>query len=1138
MILNYLKDKFEIRTLTNDSFSRINKTNDNFNIYAIASDFINNNRSIFVVLPNLFSAQKYYDNLLNLLPDEDVLFYPADEMVVSNFMIASSDFKYERINTIAEILNNTPKVIVTNLTGILRFNVPINYWRNSIINISVKDEIDRKDLVSRLISLGYEKTYTVYKTGEFSIRGSIIDIFPLNSTNPIRLDFFGDEVDEIKEFDVETQLSINKINNTKIIPVTEFFYTDQMMDEITASLELEINKTTNEEYKTSLNNDLLNLKQRNKLDTLNQYMCKFYKVQSIIEMIDAKKYIVDIDKMKAIHLKNIDDISEYLHNQSIENFILNDYFLDLNIIPDDSFYIDGVVTHDSTFSINAKDIPPYNGNFRTLLKDINNLIGSVEIIIVMEDLNRLKRLKEFLLENNIIYQTINTVEQIDKRYVNLVIRQFALELDSQFLGTYIVTENTIYSSSFEKKKIKYKSIFSNATKINNHDELKIGDFVVHYDFGIGKYIGIKAMKMSDNLKDYLEIQYAKTDVLYIPIENIDRISKYNVHDGREPNLTLIGSSQWTKTKKKVLEKVKDISEKLIKLYAQRSSAEGFIYQEDSPEQLEFENEFMYEETIDQLKAIEAVKSDMESTKPMDRLICGDVGFGKTEVALRASFKAVMNGKQVAYLAPTTLLSRQHFYTFQKRVQSYGMKVELLNRFVTTKQAKIILEQLKSGYIDIIIGTHRLLSKDIVFKDLGLLITDEEQRFGVMHKERIKEMKVNVDSLTLTATPIPRTLQMSIMGIKDLSTIETPPKNRYPVQTYVTPRNDSITKEAIEREIIRGGQVFYMYNYTEDIIDVASYLQKLVPEARVKFAHGKMNKNELEDIISEFIDHQFDVLVCTTIIETGIDIPDTNTLLIHDADRLGLSQLYQLRGRVGRSDRIAYAYLMYEPRKVLTENAMKRLESIQEFTQLGSGYKIAMKDLAIRGAGDVLGQEQSGFMDSIGIELYMRILNDTLTELKGEKVDNEPKNNYTQVYSNRTINDEYINNEDIKIEIHKKIRTITSINNLIGLQLELEDRFGKFDDELLMYMYEKLFFNLCQILDIYQIIDLKNEKKLCISKEKTQTLNGEYILKQAYEKYKSISIRYASNEFHISIDLTKYKQNSWLIDTCTFLDKIV
>ena len=569
-------------------------------------------------------------------------------------------------------------------------------------------------------------------------------------------------------------------------------------------------------------------------------------------------------------------------------------------------------------------------------------------------------------------------------------------------------------------------------KIYNKEELNPGDYVVHQDYGIGKYLGIRTRELRNTLNDYLCVEYADASTLYIPVENIYVLEKYIGSKDKLPKLNSLNSKEWQKKKERIKEKTKDIAKKLIKVQAERESRVGFVYKSDSLEQIEFENDFMYKETPDQKKAIEEVKKDMESSHPLDRLICGDVGFGKTEVAMRAAFKAVDNGKQVAYLAPTTVLTRQHYLTFKERFEKYGVRVELLNRFVPVSLQKNIIAGLKKGYVDIVIGTHRILSNDIVFKDLGLLIIDEEQRFGVEHKEKIKSIKSMVDVLTLTATPIPRTLQMALSGLRDLSLIETAPNNRLPIQTYVLESNDSVIREAIHREMGRCGQVFYLLNRISELDHIRSKVHKLVPKAKIGLIHGRMDKDEIEDELVHFLDKEYDVLICTTIIETGIDIPNANTLIIERADTLGLSQLYQIRGRVGRSDRISYAYLMYDKSKVITQNATKRLEAIKEFTELGSGYKIAMRDLAIRGSGDILGSEQSGYIDAIGMDLYMKLLNEAIHEEKG-LLKEEPHIRKYQVSISRHVEENYVGDDAIRIDIHQSISKIKSrdqINDLI------------------------------------------------------------------------------------------------------------
>ena len=678
----------------------------------------------------------------------------------------------------------------------------------------------------------------------------------------------------------------------------------------------------------------------------------------------------------------------------------------------------------------------------------------------------------FTDENNIINDKINII--IKKMNQGFIYDKYA-----------IITENDIYGS---KSEIKYKNKFRLGTKIRNLNKLDVGDYVVHEAHGIGKYCGLKTLTKNGFKKDYLMVSYKDDDKLYIPVEKIAFISKYSAKDGIVPKLNKLGGTEWQRTKLKARKRIQDMAGELLKLYAIRETTKGFAFLKDTKEQYEFEEEFPYTETEDQLKAIEEIKKDMEKDRPMDRLLCGDVGYGKTEVAFRAIFKAIMSGKQVALLCPTTILSNQHFNNAIERFKAFPINIEMLNRFVPTKRVNIILEKLKEGKVDLLIGTHRILSNDVIFKDLGLLVIDEEQRFGVTHKEKIKKYKDNVDVLTLSATPIPRTLQMSMSGLRNLSLIETPPVDRFPVQTYVLSENNQIIKDAIYKELSRDGQCFILFNHVQDLESKKNELQKLIPDAKIICAHGKMTKTQLEDIMNDFINKVYDVLLCTTIIETGIDIPNANTLIVYDADKFGLSQLYQLRGRVGRTNKIAYCYLMYNKSKILSEIAVKRLNSIKEFTELGSGFAIAMRDLSIRGAGDILGSEQAGFIDTIGIEMFMQMLDNEIKRLKGIEV--EERQDYTPLINVETaIEDNYIPDNDIKIEIHKKINQIDSYNKLNEVKDELIDRFGKLDESILAYMYEELFEKKANELKINKIIQTKNFIEVYIPKEITDVIDG-------------------------------------------------
>ena len=1141
MILEYVSRCFKIQSALSGDVERISNSNKNFNSYLISSDYLKNNRMIFVVLPTLFDAQNYYDMLSNLLEEDKVLFYPVDDMAMASQFISSNEFKYERINTILTLMDNKPHIVVTTANGVLHKNLNKDIWANNVISLKPGISYDTIELRNKLVELGYVCKNKVSSTGEFSFRGSIIDLFPLNYENPIRLDFFDDELESIKLFDCETQRTISKISEVNINPLVELLYTEDEKLKVINLLKQELKNASKDEVEL-IYNDINKIELRTELETVHKYIDLFSEPVSILDFGEEKMvYIINEDKINALFEKTFDDIKK--HYEGVGCNVLNKYIT--FIYKEDFFksynkkYIDSLIDHNNSFKVGVEEVANFYGNYDLLVKEITKRWHKSYVILSVLKMDKLKRLKEYFLEEMIKYQTVKDTHSLLYDCINIVSDEYALTLSIPDENIYIIDEGVIYSGGLERTKIRYKSTFYEAKKIAKYDDLQPGDYVVHAAHGIGVYDSIKMMELSGVKRDYIKINYAGTDSLYIPIEQLNLIKKYTGSEGKKPELTKLGSGSWAKAKQKVKDKILELSKKIIELYALREEAVGYQFSPDSTEQIEFESEFIYDETPDQIAAINAVKKDMESPRVMDRLICGDVGFGKTEIALRAAFKAVMDGKQVCYLAPTTILSRQHYHTFKDRMEKYGVRVELLNRFVGAKQTKQILKDLTFGTVDILIGTHRLLSDDVKFKDLGLLITDEEHRFGVMHKEKIKQMKVNVDSLMLTATPIPRTLQMSLIGIKELSMIETPPKNRYPIQTYVTPRHDSVVAEAIERELLRGGQVFYLYNFTEDIDEVMVKISKMVPEAKVCFAHGKMDKNKLENIISDFIDHKYDVLVSTTIIETGIDIPNANTLIIHDADRLGLSQLYQIRGRIGRSDRIAYAYLMHEPRKVLTPEAEKRLETIKEFTELGSGFKIAMRDLSIRGAGDLLGPEQSGFINSVGIDMYMQILEETLNDLRGVKSNKKVNTTLgTKVISNRYIPDNYELTEDIKIEIHNKISGIESYEDLNNLHAELVDRFGPVDDELLTYMYEKLFYSLCKQCGV-ENIDIKPKIiTLTLSEEKSASSDGMYVYKSAYEMSNNFVLSYHDKKIFISLKIGITSKKAWLMMLCEYLTKIV
>ena len=1003
-------------------------------------------KSITIVTNTLFEANKLYQSISNY--NDNVLLFPMDDFLTSEAIAISPELKINRLETLNELCNSTHNIVITNLMGYLRFLPTLDNYKKKNIFIKKDEDISFDDLIKKLVDLGYTRETIVNKTGEFSVRGFVIDIFPISFTDPIRVEFWGDTVDKIKFFNTNTQRTTKEIKDITIYPNTEFL------------VEKEIDKFLLKQKDLPLYTDTTNIS-------------SFF------------NSIVIFDDFQQLQT-SYDSLLEEMMNYSISNNVpgntvyMNDFY---DIKNNKELYFnqyDDIIKNKTALNFNFKNVEFIKNDKTTINSVLNTYNKKYILILCMSDRYKVNKLIDYLENPDIVFTDENNILN-DK--INIIIKK----MNQGFIyDKYaIITENDIYGS---KSEIKYKNKFRLGTKIRNLNKLDVGDYVVHEAHGIGKYCGLKTLTKNGFKKDYLMVSYKDDDKLYIPVEKIDFISKYSAKDGIVPKLNKLGGTEWQRTKLKARKRIQDMAGELLKLYAIRETTKGFAFLKDTKEQYEFEEEFPYTETEDQLKAIEEIKQDMEKDRPMDRLLCGDVGYGKTEVAFRAIFKAIMSGKQVALLCPTTILSNQHFNNAIERFKAFPINIEMLNRFVPTKRVNIILEKLKEGKVDLLIGTHRILSNDVIFKDLGLLVIDEEQRFGVTHKEKIKKYKDNVDVLTLSATPIPRTLQMSMSGLRNLSLIETPPVDRFPVQTYVLSENNQIIKDAIYKELSRDGQCFLLFNHVQDLESKKNELQKLVPDAKIICAHGKMTKTQLEDIMNDFINKVYDVLLCTTIIETGIDIPNVNTLIVYDADKFGLSQLYQLRGRVGRTNKIAYCYLMYNKSKILSEIAVKRLNSIKEFTELGSGFAIAMRDLSIRGAGDILGSEQAGFIDTIGIEMFMQMLDNEIKRLKGIEV--EERQDYTPLINVETaIEDNYIPDNDIKIEIHKKINQIDSYNKLNEVKDELIDRFGKLDESILAYMYEELFEKKANELKINKIIQTKNFIEVYIPKEITDVIDG-------------------------------------------------
>ena len=1066
-----------------------------FSLYI--NEFFNSRKqNVIILTPTLFEANKLLNELSTM--NDKVLLFPMDDFLTSLAVATSPDLKITRLETMNTALNSKePHILITHLMGFLRFLPTVSLYQSSIIKLKVGMEYDIKELANKLINIGYQRDAFVYKTTDIAIRGFVLDIFPVSETHPIRIEFFGDEIESIRYFDEETQKSIENIDEISIYPASEFILEE--------------------------NHDEIEKKHQHFLFEYNK------EVSSIKDYFPGNNlFIKDYAQIKNLYHEIEGQISEYRSEKDIE--YKGKYMHNLDILNQDN--ATHYLSHDSLigslplkniYDFKMTEVPKFHENIDAI-ENYLKIQHNKTIVLALKSY----QIKSFVKRLDVPY-VITDIDNLFKDKVNIV--DYELEEGFVYKDIIVITANDLFD--IRKTKKIYKTKFKYSTKIRDVNKLEIGDYIVHNVNGIGIYNGIKTLTANGLKKDYLEILYKGNDKLYIPVEKIDLISKYSGKEGVAPKVNSLNSSEWQKTKMRVVNKVKNIASELLRIYAEREMKQGFKYAPDDELQEMFESEFEYKLTDDQALATKQIKDEMETSHPMDRLLCGDVGFGKTEVAFRAIFKAIMNGKQVIYLCPTTILSMQQYHNAVERFKNYPVNIALLNRFVSHKVASENIEKFNKGTIDLIIGTHRVLSNDIKPKDLGLLVIDEEQRFGVTHKEKIKKYKSDIDVLTLTATPIPRTLQMSLVGIRSLSLITTPPINRYPIETYVVEENSALIKDAIYKELSRSGQIFILYNHIDLIEHKVYEIQSLVPEARIIFAHGRMERNEIENKMIDFVNHRADIMICTTIIETGIDIPNVNTLIILEADHFGLSQLYQIRGRVGRSDKIAYAYMMYQSGKVLGEEAIKRLKAIEEFTELGSGFKIANRDLSIRGAGDILGSEQAGFIDSVGIDLYLKILNDEVRKLKGEIVDDEQDNKDDKPLINIAthIDDNYVFEQEIKIQIHKMINTIDSSSKLKDIKAEIEDRFGKIDHEMEIYMYEEWFEKIAKKCGVMQIKETKTMVELIFNADTSSKINGEKIFMDAYKISPYFKFNYHNKCLGITLELVKLSKHYvyYLID---------
>ncbi|HEV9273592.1 TPA: transcription-repair coupling factor [Streptococcus pneumoniae] len=1033
---------------------------------AIASSLEKEDR-IVLLTSTYGEAEGLVSDLISILGEELVYPFLVDDAPMVEFLMSSQEKIISRVEALRFLTDSSKKgILVCNIVASRLILPSPNAFKDSIVKISVGEEYDQHAFIHQLKENGYRKVTQVQTQGEFSLRGDILDIFEISQLEPCRIEFFGDEIDGIRSFEVETQLSKENKTELTIFPASDMLLREKDYQRGQSALEKQISKTLSPILKSYLEEILSSFHQKQSHADSRKFLSLCYdKTWTVFDYIEKDTPIFFDDYQKLMNQYEVfeRELAQYFTEELQNSKAFSDmqYFSDIEQIYKKqspvTFFSNlqkglGNLKFDKIYQFNQYPMQEFFNQFSFLKEEIERY-KKMDYTIILQSSNSMgsKTLEDMLEEYQIKLDSRDKTS-ICKESVNLIeanLRHGFHFVDEKIL---LITEHEIFQKKL-KRRFRRQHV-SNAERLKDYNELEKGDYVVHHIHGIGQYLGIETIEIKGIHRDYVSVQYQNGDQISIPVEQIHLLSKYISSDGKAPKLNKLNDGHFKKAKQKVKNQVEDIADDLIKLYSERSQLKGFAFSADDDDQDAFDDAFPYVETDDQLRSIEEIKRDMQASQPMDRLLVGDVGFGKTEVAMRAAFKAVNDHKQVVILVPTTVLAQQHYTNFKERFQNFAVNVDVLSRFRSKKEQTATLEKLKNGQVDILIGTHRVLSKDVVFADLGLMIIDEEQRFGVKHKETLKELKKQVDVLTLTATPIPRTLHMSMLGIRDLSVIETPPTNRYPVQTYVLEKNDSVIRDAVLREMERGGQVYYLYNKVDTIVQKVSELQELIPEASIGYVHGRMSEVQLENTLLDFIEGQYDILVTTTIIETGVDIPNANTLFIENADHMGLSTLYQLRGRVGRSNRIAYAYLMYRPEKSISEVSEKRLEAIKGFTELGSGFKIAMRDLSIRGAGNLLGKSQSGFIDSVGFELYSQLLEEAIAKRNGNaNANTRTKGNAELILQiDAYLPDTYISDQRHKIEIYKKIRQIDNRVNYEELQEELIDRFGEYPD-VVAYLLE-------------------------------------------------------------------------------------
>nr|WP_245791407.1 transcription-repair coupling factor [Enterococcus silesiacus] len=1034
----------------------------------MTSGFKQKNKKVIVAVPNLYYGNQLVEDFRNILSDEEVYLFPVDEVLSAEMAFSSPEARAERVAALNFLLTDQAGIVVVPVAGLRKYLPSKQTWEQAQLHWELGGEIELDTLAQQLVLMGYERESLVGKPGDFSIRGSIVDVYPLNSDYPVRAELFDIEIDSLRYFEADTQRSVGNIESVTLSPMTDLVFSKEDLaygeKQLASALEKRVaiaKDATEKEFLQDYFGQLATAwSQGIPTDTAHYYTDLLYETKTTLLDYLSEDSLIFVDDYARILEAEREIIREENEWQVLK-------LEEMRVFPEQSFGIEfheqvrkmtfattffslfqkgmGNLRFQAVHNFQYRSMQQFFGQMPLLKTEMDRWQKQDQTVVVFVPTKERSQKVEELFRDFDISSVTASADKIIEGKIQIVEGSLQSGFELPVEKIVAITEKEIFHTT-TKKRARRQTV-SNAERLKSYSDLKNGDYVVHANHGIGKYIGMQTLEVDGVHQDYITILYQNDDKLFIPVTQLNLIQKFVASEAKSPKVNKLGGSEWSKTKRKVTSKIEDIADDLIQLYASRESEKGYAFPPDDAYQKEFEDAFPYSETDDQLRSTAEIKHDMEKTRPMDRLLVGDVGYGKTEVALRAAFKAINNNKQVAFLVPTTILAQQHYETMLDRFEGFPVEVGLLSRFRTKKQQSETIEKIKHGQVDIVVGTHRLLSQDVKFSDLGLLVIDEEQRFGVKHKERLKQLRAQVDVLTLTATPIPRTLHMSMLGVRDLSVIETPPENRYPIQTYVMENNPGAIREAIEREMARDGQVFYLYNRVDTIEQKVEEIQVLVPNARIAYAHGQMTEVQLENTLFDFIERQYDVLVTTTIIETGVDIPNANTLFVENADYMGLSTLYQLRGRVGRSNRVAYAYFMYEQQKILNEVSEKRLEAIKDFTELGSGFKIAMRDLSIRGAGNLLGAQQHGFIDSVGFDMYSQMLSEAVARKQGKNIQDQKTSVEIDLGIDAYLPTSYISDERQKIEIYKRIRQLENMDMYDELEADLLDRFGEYPDEV-------------------------------------------------------------------------------------------